>query len=137
MPLQEGTPVVVLHALAHAPQVDVDDSEVSQPSVFGGPVVMQSAHPGWHPECVHPAPLQAAPLLWVVSQMLPHAPQLVTDDRLLEQPPTLGGVVLQSMTVSCGQPWSVGAVVSWTVTTCARLDVLPQRSLALHVRVSV
>jgi hypothetical protein len=41
-------------------------------------------------------PLQEAPTLWVVSQASPQALQFVMDDRLVEQPPTFGGVVLQS-----------------------------------------
>jgi hypothetical protein len=41
-------------------------------------------------------PLQLGPLLCVVSQTVPHAPQLVGDVRLLSQPSVLGGDLLQS-----------------------------------------
>jgi hypothetical protein len=50
VPLHEGTPVLVSHTFVHVPQLVVDASEVSQPSVLGAVVVMQSAQPAAQPE---------------------------------------------------------------------------------------
>ncbi len=47
------------------------------------------------------------------------------------------GTELHSTVVLLGQPESTGAVVSWTVITCAHVLLFPQRSVAVHVRVNV
>jgi hypothetical protein len=47
-------------------------------------------------EYEHVVPLQLAPLLCVVSQTVPQAPQLAGDVKLLSQPSVLGGDLLQS-----------------------------------------
>jgi hypothetical protein len=49
VPSQAAAPVVMLHARPHLPQFDVDDSDVSQPSVSGG-LISQFAQPAAHPE---------------------------------------------------------------------------------------
>jgi hypothetical protein len=44
----DGVPVVVLQTLPHAPQVVVEDRELSQPSVSGAAAALQSARPALH-----------------------------------------------------------------------------------------
>src|SRR5882672_8107183 len=87
-------------ALPHAPQLAAVASDVSHPSV-SVPEGSQSAQPGWQPlywQTMAPASLvtQVAPRLWVISQTLPHAPQLVVDVFELSQPFVSGGAWLQS-----------------------------------------
>jgi hypothetical protein len=86
---------VVSQALPHAPQLPGVASDVSHPSV-SAPPVLQSAQPGWHPLYWHTiAPpsvaTQVAPTLCVVSQTLPHAPQLPVDVFELSHPFVFGG----------------------------------------------
>ncbi len=95
-PLQEAPLLwVESQATPHLLQLDTDDSELSQPSASGD-VVVQSAYPALQLVYEHVVPLQDRPLEWVESQMVPHAPQLVGDVRLLSQPSESGGVLLQS-----------------------------------------
>jgi len=75
-------------------------SDVSHPSV-SVPDALQSAQPGWQPlywQTMAPASLvtQVAPRLWVISQTLPHAPQLVVDVFELSQPFVFDPVLSQS-----------------------------------------
>jgi hypothetical protein len=96
VPLHVAAPLAgTEQTVPHVPQVEIDDRLVSQP-LMSGAVVLQSAKPAAQPVYAHDVPLQEAPMLWVVSQALPQPPQFVMDDRLVEQPPTFGGVVLQS-----------------------------------------
>jgi hypothetical protein len=88
------------HALRHAPQLLAVDSDVSQPSTSGAEG-LQSPQPGWQPLYWHAMPPSAdathvAPMLWVVSHTLSHAPQLVIEVVELSHPFVFGGVVLQS-----------------------------------------
>jgi hypothetical protein len=86
---------VVSHARPHAPQLAADASDVSQPSV-SGPLVLQSAHPGWQPvywQTMAPPSVvtHLAPRLCVVSQTLPQAPQLMVEVFELSHPLVFGG----------------------------------------------
>ncbi len=86
---------VVSQALPHAPQLPGVASDVSHPSV-SAPSALQSAQPGWHPlywQTIAPPSFvtQVAPTLCVVSQTLPHAPQLPVDVFELSQPFVFGG----------------------------------------------
>jgi hypothetical protein len=65
----------VSQARPHAPQLVVDESEVSHPLVFGA-AASQSAQPGAQPTYVQVVPLQPASRLTCVSHTLPHAAQL-------------------------------------------------------------
>jgi hypothetical protein len=96
VPLQATVPFAgAVQTLLHEPQVESDDRLLSHPLVSGA-VRLQSAHPAAQPVYVHVVPVQPAPRLWVVSQEFPHPAHAVMDDKLVEQPPVLGGVVLQS-----------------------------------------
>lgn len=94
VPLQLAAPVFVVQTLLHPPQVAVDDSDDSQPFVFGA-VLEQSAKPAAHPVYWQLPPEQLAPLLVFVSHARPHAPQLVAVVTCVSQPFVSGGVVLQ------------------------------------------
>ena len=98
MPSQLGVPVVVSHRAPQLPQLDSDNSEVSQPSVSGG-VVLQSAYPETHPLYVHAMPASEThfpPMLWVASQ--PVAPQTAQSvpEIGVSQPLVSGALVSQS-----------------------------------------
>ena len=96
VPLQVvGLEFAVGQTFPQPPQSDVDDRDVSHPLVSGA-VVSQSAYPGSHPVYVQPPPVHAAPLLRLVSQAAPQAPQFVTVSICVSQPLVSGGVVTQS-----------------------------------------
>jgi hypothetical protein len=86
---------VVLHATPQAPQLVVDDSDVSQPSVSGA-VVLQSAQPA-----AQPAYLQVVPShVGLVLRLLSHASlQPVQSETVFSgvlQPERSGAAGLQS-----------------------------------------
>jgi hypothetical protein len=88
-------PEIVSHVCPHAPQLAEADTCVSQPLVSGG-AASQSAHPDAQPVYVQLTPLQAAPLLCVVSHDWLHTPQLATLARSVSQPLVFGAVFWQS-----------------------------------------
>jgi hypothetical protein len=88
-------PEVVSHVCPHAPQLAEADTCVSHPLVSGG-AAAQSAHPDAQPVYVHPPPLQAAPVLWVVSHDWAHIAQLRVVLRFVSQPSVFGGALMQS-----------------------------------------
>ena len=67
----------VEQARPHAPQAAVVVVLVSQP-LLSTPLMSQSPYPAAHPVYVHLPLGHVAPLLWVMSQVTPHDPQLVT-----------------------------------------------------------
>jgi hypothetical protein len=85
---------VVSQALPQAPQLVIDESELSQPSVSGGDL-LQSAYPEAHPVYAHVPAAQAAPKLWVTSHALPHTLHALPV-TCVSQPFVSGAVVLQS-----------------------------------------
>ena len=98
-PLHEGEPetCVAEQARPHPPHFVAEEvTSVSQPSLSGA-VVVQSAKPALQPEYVHVTPvLHAAPVLFVVSHVTPHAEQFVVVLSAVSQPLVSGDVVTQS-----------------------------------------
>jgi hypothetical protein len=86
---------VVSHVSPQAPQFMAPPVAVSQPSTSGA-AVMQSAKPMEQPVYWHVVPLHAAPMLWTVSHVAPHAAQLVMVLVAVSQPFVSGAVVSQS-----------------------------------------
>jgi hypothetical protein len=86
---------VVSHASPHAPQLVIVFVGVSQPLVSGA-VVLQSAQPAEHPVYLHVVPSHVAPVLWVVSQVRPHALQFDVVSVCVSQPSESGAVLVQS-----------------------------------------
>jgi hypothetical protein len=76
----------------HAPQLETELSDVSQPFAFGA-AVLQSAHPARQPVYVQVVPPQAPPMLCTVSQTLPQPPQFAA--ATLSQPLMSGALVSQ------------------------------------------
>src|SRR5438477_501771 len=99
---------------------------------------MQSAHPGWHPEYVHPAPLQAAPLLCVVSQTFPQPAQFVTLCSDVSQPLTFGAAALQSPYPGAQPAYTQPPSPQAAPALCVVSQTLPQpvQFSAVSIRVS-
>ncbi len=95
VPSQLAVPVFVLQEAPQAPQLEVDVSDDSQPLVLWFEV-SQSAQPDLHPVYRQLPPEQLAPLLLLVSQLRPQAPQFDAVVMLVSQPFVSGGVLLQS-----------------------------------------
>jgi hypothetical protein len=95
VPLHEGVPRAVSHALPQPPQLVVVVVGVSQPTRFGAGVVVQSAHPELQ-VYEHVVPLHVAVPCPDGLHALPQPPQLVVVLVGVSQPPVLGAVVTQS-----------------------------------------
>jgi hypothetical protein len=126
LPLQvESVACAPLHATPHPLQLAVVLVGVSHPFVSGA-VALQSANPGSHPVYVQLDPLHAAPVLWAVSHVSPHALQFVVVLVGVSQPSVSGGVLLQSsqpglqlVYVQRVPPLAHEAPLLWTVSQVA------------------